>query len=212
MIEQVRAAGPDSQEAAYLRGVLKDDALGTLMALHQAGRLLARIKVAANKPLPAPSDDWRESADGLIYSSVERSLDPFFATAVFGDLAHRWRPDGAPVQTYFVNKCVFTLKDLYFEEHEKRCPNEIPCSDFFDGDHDNSRLLLCQTSTYEDPEMVAVYGDELRNLRPQLNEKQAGIVLAKSTGRSHKEIGPDFDMTDTAVSSTLRRLRRRIGR
>lgn len=211
MMDAVREAGPDSEEAAYLRHFLDVTGLAVLMELHRNGLLLGRMRTVARTPLPPPPYDWQQSATGLIYAGVQRSLEPFFAGAVFGEGECRWQPGRASVRDYFVNKCIFTLKDLYLQECKKYYRAEIPCGDLFNEDHDAGRTHFGQVRP-EDPEMVSVHGDELRNMRLRMTELQAQIALAKANGWSHKEIGLKFKMTEDAVSSTLWRMRRRFDR
>jgi hypothetical protein len=210
IMERVRAAGPDSDEAALLREKLKSVARGELMKLHKANRLFARVKSLVYIKLPPPPDDWRDSAEGLIYVSVERSLNRFFATAVFGAEKKRWRPDGLPLVAYFVNKCLFTFKDLYRVEHRQRGSAEILYTDF-PGDEDETARFLHSTAP-EDPESRAVDTDLLRRMSPKMSKEDAQIVWEKSTGKNHKEIGQDLSISDQAVNCRLYRLRRRVER
>lgn len=211
MMAVVREAGPDSDEAVYLGIWLKKNGLAVLSELHRNGRLLGRMRAAAFAPLPPPPYDWQQSAEGLIYTSVLQSLGPFLDSAVFGDEESRWRPDGTSVQDYFVNKCIFTLKDLYIQEYKKCHYDEIPCGDLFDDGQETTRVAFSQVPR-EDPEMVAVHGDELRHLRADMTEKQARIAVDKSHGWSHKEIGLNLEMTGGAVDKSVSRLRRRFDR
>jgi DNA-directed RNA polymerase specialized sigma24 family protein len=211
MMEWVRAAGPDSDEVALLRTNLKSVARGELMKLHVANKLIARVESMLLITLPPPPDDWRHSAEGLVYLSVEQSLDRFFATAVFGDEQRRWRPDGASVRTFFVNKCLLTLKDLYREDHRKRGAYEIPYNDL-PGEDDGTARLALYPAPPKDPESQAVLTDLIRRMRNNMTEEDAQIVWEKSAGKTHKEIGRDLSISDDAVGSKLYRLRRRIDR
>jgi DNA-directed RNA polymerase specialized sigma24 family protein len=210
MMERVRAAGPDGVLAQYLRERLLEDACGELMKLHLIKRLLPRVESQACTRLPAPPDDWQDSAEGLIYVSVRQSLDTFVKNAVFGAGPCRWRPDGgASVRTYFVNKALLTFKDLYLEEHRKRGSAEIPYADIAVEEDDTVRVSL-YPATSEDPESRAVHLDLIRRMGQKMTEVEARIVLGKSVGKTNEEIGRDLSMSDDAVGSKLYRLRRRI--
>lgn len=208
IMECVRAAGPNSDEVALLRRTLKSSARGELMKLHKSNRLFARVKSLVGITLPPQPDDWRDSAEGLIYVSVERSLGRFFATAVFGAEKKQWRPGGLSLHAYFVNKCLFTFKDLYRVEHRKRGSAEILYTDLPGEDDQTARVL--HSTAPDDPELRAVHTDLLRRISEKMSEEDAKIALKKSIGKTHKEIGQDLSISDQAVGCRLYRLRRRV--
>jgi RNA polymerase sigma factor (sigma-70 family) len=213
----VRAAGPNSGPADLLRATLLRDGCGDLMRLHQTDSLLPRLKfLLANTPTtpstlpPAPSD-WRESAGTLIYVSVKQSLKSFFDNAVFGDGPSRWQPDGrASVRTYFANKCLLTLKDVYLMDHKKRGTVEIPHA-YIANERDETAGTFLYPISPEDPESRAVLADLIRQIGQEMTELERLIIWKKLSGKTNEEIARDLGMSRKAVADRLYRLRRRVG-
>jgi hypothetical protein len=218
MMKRVRAAGPNSTAACLLRKALLRDACGELMKLHRTNRLLPRVKallrktlMTPNKMLPPPPDDWQESAEAVIYISVKQSLDSFFENAIFGGGSCRWRQDGgASVQTYFVNKCLLTLKDVYLREHKIRCPDETLSANIAEEEDETTGSPLYPTPP-EDPQSRAVLMDLIRRIGQEMTELELRIVWERFSGKSNEEIGRDLGMSADAVASRLYRLRLRVG-
>lgn len=217
MMKRVRAAGPNSGAAVLLRRALLRDGCGDLMRLHQSDDLLPRLKfLLRNTPtapntLPPPPDDWRESASGLIYESVQQSLDSFLDNAVFGLGPSRWRPGGrASVRTYFVNKCLLTLKDVYLREHKNRGTDEILCVDVM-SENDETAGLYLYTMPPEDPESRAVLQDLIRRIGQEIKEVERQIIWKTLTGMTVEEIARELGLSRRAVINKLYRLRLRVG-
>jgi hypothetical protein len=211
-IERARAAGPGSTEVELLKSELLDMGLGVLHALNRASRLIPSAKLLLRCSLPEPPSNWSSVADGVIYLAVTLAVKRFI-NALF-DGRRSWQPSGgASLETYFINGCLFSFAEVYRRDHEERAPAEVPCADIHDDAYSNcdDHQLWIRRRATDDPESRAIDADTLRRLGPKLTDNEKRFAVARADDMTYEEIGRAHGTTGDAVSSSLRRLRHRIG-
>jgi hypothetical protein len=211
LIERVRAAGPESDEAKSLADVLLEQGLDVLRKLNGAKKLISEAQGKVPSTMPPPPRNWSSVADSLIYLAVKIAVKRFMQ-ALFNNSKSSWRPNGeASLRTYFVNGCLMSFTEVYRKDHAESNSDEILCADVHEemgSDREDRRTRRRAT---DDPESRAVDADSLRRVASQLSDQEKKFVVARAEGSTCAEIGDANGMTGDAVSSKLGRMRNRIG-
>lgn len=207
VVERVRQAGEGSSEYIELSTNLLEMGVGTLTNLRKHNLLFPSLQQRQIK-VPRPPESWPKDAAGVIYLSVRRTVPNFMRRQV---LDGGWDPaQGTTLKTFFVTASLYGFateyRKYYREEtgghHLEHCVDDVA-------------LLVDDDQEYgpgppEDPASTAVDRDSLRHLLPPGTDPDLLIILVRRSQHfTQKEIADELGISEEAVSSRIRRFRRR---
>jgi DNA-directed RNA polymerase specialized sigma24 family protein len=206
IIDLVREAGAESKLANDLEKELKDFGFGTIIGLNSKNLLFRRL-TKMRIYLPRPPTDYRKEARALIYLSVHTVSPPFMVNYVFGE---SWDPMKSSLRTCFVNACLcqFGVEYRQYCKEERHSKGEEP--EFEDQFESDFRQHYAPRPS-PDPQVQAVDRTEIeRLLSVDMSPKDKIMFIRTAQGFSQKEIADELGMSERAVSSKMRRNRKRI--
>lgn len=208
IIELVRREGPHSRAAASLEKSLQDLGIGTLTKWSSQELLLPRLR-RRQIYLPAPPLSYKREARTLIYISVRDASPIFMIEYIFGD---KWVRGRASLHTCFVNACLCR----FAKEFRRYCREERPSLQLDDNDSDtgvepDGRYSINQRMV-ADPLGYVLAREEIESvlLSAGLAAADMMMFIRTSQGFSQKEIGDELGLTESAVSTRMRRNRIKI--
>ena len=181
---------------------MREAAIGHLVTRNKQYKLFADLR-QMGLTLPAPPPGWPEDSRSVIHESVVRALGRFMQKQV---MEGGWDPSrGASLRTYFLIACRYSFAHVYRRYYRLESPKERPIGDI------SQSLDQYQAPRVADPEETAVQRDTIaRALPPTLDGRLRYMIHATAEGKSQAEIAEYLGMTPEAVSSMMRRYRRRI--
>jgi hypothetical protein len=207
IVERVRQAGEGSREYFELSTTLLEVGVGTLTNLGKNNLLFPTLQRHQIK-VPRPPESWSKDAARVIYLSVRRTVPNFMRRQV---LHGGWDSTrGATLKTFFVTASLYGFAReyrIYYQE-------EI-------GGHrleycvDDVGLVVDRNLKYgpgppENPESTTVDRDTLRRLLPPDTDPDLLTILVRiSQHFTQKEIADELGISEEAISSRIRRFRRR---
>ena len=206
VIDLVRAAGAESKLAGDLQKEFCDLGFGTLVSLDSKALLFRRL-VKMRIFLPPPPPAYRSESRALIYLSVYTAAPDFMVDYVFGD---EWDPRRASLHTCFVNACLCQFAREYrrYVSEERRSRGEEP--DFEDQFEPDIRQHYAPRPP-PDPQVQVIDRTEIeRLLSIDMSPHDKIMFVRTAQGFSQAEIADELGLTKRAVSSRMRRNRKRI--
>ncbi|MGH3616169.1 MAG: hypothetical protein ACRDRK_26975 [Pseudonocardia sp.] len=213
LVAQVRASGLGSVEYRYLEQALQEVAVGTLTNLEKKNKLHSAIlnkgcRLCRPVPLSYP-----ENFCTILHLAVWTVSPKFMTNQVMGG---GWQAAGAAsVRTFFVSAAMLGFAAEYNRFwHEEFARSENVTIGL---DEPASEEAYCMAARLGlDPEETAVARDRLATivndylLAPGVDPRLQTMVVRTAQQYTQAEIADELGLTADAVSSAIRRLRRRI--
>lgn len=206
LVDLVRSAGEGSPPAEEIQRVLCDAGIGTLVKYYNQDVLFRRF-TRLHIYLPAQPPNFRTEARAIIYLSVHTAAPRFMVKYVFGDA---WDPQRASLLTCFVNACMLQ----FATEYRRYCGEERPTKgeepqteDDFEPDPRQHYAPRPPPDTHE---QVVNRIEVERLLSMDMSPRDKIMFIRTAQGFSQREIAQELGMTEKAVSTRMRRNRRKF--
>jgi hypothetical protein len=204
IVERVRQAGEGSREYLELSTILLEIGVGTLTNLRKNNSLFPTLR-QHRIAVPKPPESWPKDAPGVIYLSVRGTVPNFMRRQV---LDGGWDPNkGTTLKTFFVTASLYGFAKEYRTYYKEETGGQR-----MEYCVDDVALLVDHDQEYEAAslESAAVHRDTLRRLLPPDTDPELLIILVRASQHfTQKEIADNLGVSEEAVSSRIRRFRRR---
>jgi Sigma-70, region 4 len=207
IVKRVQQAGRGSHEYVELSTTLLEVGVGTLTNLGKNNLLFPTLQQRRIK-VPRPPESWPKDAARVIYLSVRRTVPNFMHRQVLDGGWDATR--GTTLKTFFVTASLYGFAReyrIYYKEEVgghrlEYCVDDVGLV----VDHDPK----CGPGPPENPESTAVDRDTLRRLLPPDTDPDFLTILVRSSQHfTQKEIADELGISEEAISSRIRRFRRR---
>ena len=212
LVARVRAAGTDSVEYRYLKHVLEELAVGTLTNLEKRRQLHAAIIAKGCRLCRPVPPTYSENFRTILHLAVWSASPKFMIRQIIGG---GWRATGqASVRTFFVHAAMYEFAAEYnrFWREELARSEEV----MFDPEQLTTDAHFLTSRYGTDPQETAVARDIISSIAdtylrpPEADPRWRTIVVRTAQQYSQAEIADELSISAEAVSSAIRRLRRRI--
>lgn len=187
-------------ETQLLADHLQSVGVGTLVNMQRSDELLGACEKLIMCRLPSPPDSWHIESQRLIVVSVRAAIPGFITRSM-----RKWDPQGAAINTYFVNYCLFEFKKVYLEyckeEFQERA--ELPSSDV---------IHAFEASAAEDnSEDLAIARQTIREVAKLMgSEEFSTIVFLSAQGLARKQIAAELDISVSSLDRRVAEYRRKL--
>lgn len=206
IVDEVRRAGKESEQARILQTDLNEFGFGKLSTLDERRGLFRVLRKRGTEVRYPPPSAYRFESKGLIYEAVYVEASPkFMREAIFGN---KWAPDrGASLRDFYFGQCLFSFVKVYRaycreELHDYETSIEVL------ADSDGMPRQRLYNRVGQDPADIIAMRDEAQRSLPD-DEAIRLMFYRTANGKSQAEIADELGMTKEAVSSAMRRHRKR---